>query len=170
IEAMKLASILERCNIGPKRGAAAAPARFVLSRLRGRLLRNSARVLAQQSVLRFVAIVAISIVVSGFVFGVSLEGFHFLHRFGIPADLSVLGTIFDLLFLTLTVMLLFSTALVLHSSLFASAEAQFLLQTPVPADRVFAYKYQGALAFSSWAFLLLGAPVLVAYGLIYGGP
>jgi ABC-2 type transport system permease protein len=40
----------------------------------------------------------------------------------------------------------------------------------VPDDRVFAYKFQGATAFSGWAFLLLGAPVLVAYGIAGAAP
>src|SRR5262249_26475290 len=43
-----------------------------------------------------------------------------------------------------------------------------LLSTPARADRVFAYKFQGALAFSSWAFVLLGTPVLIAYGRVQG--
>jgi ABC-2 type transport system permease protein len=138
--------------------------------LRYHLLRNSARALAQHSVLRLLTFAAISVVVCGFVFGVSLEAFHYLHRFGLAAMNSVIGTIFDFLFLTLMVMLLFSTALILYSSLFASAETTFLLHTPAPADRVFAYKYQGAIAFSSWAFFLLGAPVLIAFGIIYDAP
>jgi ABC-2 type transport system permease protein len=142
----------------------------VFHRLRSRLLRNSIRSLMQQSILRILSFAAISLLVSGFVFGISLEGFHYLQGFRLPATGSVIGLIFDLLFLTLNVMLLFSTALILYSSLFASAEAQFLLHLPAPADRIFAYKYQGALSFSSWAFLLLGAPVLIAYGLIYGAP
>src|SRR5262249_51007065 len=53
-------------------------------------------------------------------------------------------------------------------SLFSSAESAFLLAAPVRDDRVFAYKFQGAVAFSSWAFLLLGSPILLAYGLVYG--
>jgi ABC-2 type transport system permease protein len=142
----------------------------VFHRLRRRLLLNSARLLVQQSMMRILTFAAISLLVSGFVFGFSLEGFNYLHSFGLAALNSVIGLIFDLLFLALNVMLLFSTSLILYSSLFASAEAQFLLQLPAPADRIFAYKYRGALAWSSWAFLLLGAPVLVAYGLIYGAP
>ena len=31
---------------------------------------------------------------------------------------------------------------------------------------MFAFKYQGAVAFSSWAFILLGSPILISYGLI----
>jgi ABC-2 type transport system permease protein len=146
------------------------PPSFLFHRLRYRLLCNAARLLFQQSVLRVFSVVAISLLVGGLVFGVSLEGFHYLRQFGLPAAGSVIGTIFDFLFLTLHVMLLFSTALILYSSLFASAEAQFLLHSPAPADRIFAYKFQGAVVFSSWAFLLLGAPVLIAYGLIYQAP
>jgi ABC-2 type transport system permease protein len=146
------------------------PSRQLFHRLRYRLLRNSARALVQQSALRLFTIVAISLLVGGFVFGVSLEGFHYLHQFRLPAVGSVIGTIFDALFLTLSVGLMFSTALILYSSLFTSAEAHFLLHTPAPADRIFAYKFQGAIAFSSWAFLLLGAPVLIAYGIIYDAP
>jgi ABC-2 type transport system permease protein len=147
-----------------------SPHPFLFHHLRYRLLRNSTRVLVQHSALRILTFAAISIVVCGFVFALSLEGFHYLHGFGLAALNSVIGTIFDFLFLTLNVMLLFSTALILYSSLFVSAEATFLLHTPAPADRVFAYKYQGAIAFSSWAFMLLGGPVLLAYGLIYGAP
>ena len=148
----------------------AISARFLFRRLRYRLLRNSAHVLFQQSALRVFTILAISVLVSGFVFGLSLEGFHFVRQFGLPASGSVVGTIFDFLFLTLSVMLLFSTALILYSSLFASAEAQFLLRTPALADHIFAYKFEGAVVFSSWAFMLLGVPVLIAYGVIYGAP
>jgi ABC-2 type transport system permease protein len=67
-------------------------------------------------------------------------------------------------------MRLFSCGLILYSSLFASAETAFLLGTPALADQVFAYKFQGAVAFSSWAFVLLGGPVFLAYGLIFDVP
>jgi len=147
-----------------------SPHPLLFQRLRYHQFRNSARVLFQQSALRFFTILAVSLAVCGFVFGVSLAGFMELHAFRLAAMSSVIGTVFDLFFLTLMVMLLFSSGLILYSSLFASAEAAFLLHTPAPADQVFAYKFQGALAFSSWAFLLLGAPVLVAYGLVFGAP
>lgn len=146
------------------------PRAFLFYGLRYHLLRNSARALVQHSVLRLLTFLAVSVLVCGFVFAFSLEGFHYLHQFGLAALNSVIGTIFDFLFLTLMVMLLFSTALILYSSLFVSAEATFLLHSPAPADRVFAYKFQGAIAFSSWAFFLLGAPVLIAYGIIYEAP
>ena len=67
--------------------------------------------------------------------------------------------------MSLLVMLVFSTGLILYSSLFKSAEASFLLTTPARPDHVFAYKFQEALAFSSWGFLLLGSPMMIAYGI-----
>jgi ABC-2 type transport system permease protein len=33
---------------------------------------------------------------------------------------------------------------------------------------VFGYKFQGSVGFSSWAFVLLGLPVLAAFGIVYG--
>src|SRR5207248_95074 len=64
----------------------------------------------------------------------------------------------------------FSCGLILYGSLFSSAEAAFLLSQPLDDDQVFAYKFQGAVAFSSWAFLLLGGPVLIAYGIVCHAP
>ena len=78
---------------------------------------------------------------------------------------TLLAILFDLMFLVLTIMLIFSTAIILYSSLFSSPESWFLLAAPVPEEEIFAYKFQGAVAFSSWAFVLLGSPILIAYGL-----
>ena len=88
----------------------------------------------------------------------------------IPFAGGIIGTLFDMLFLALAVMLVFSTAIILYSSLYSAAETAFLLTTPMPADQVFAYKYQGAVAFSSWAFILLSSPILLAYGWVFRVP
>src|SRR5205823_12782510 len=55
-------------------------------------------------------------------------------------------------------------------SLFSAPETAFLLASPAPEDHIFAYKFGGALAFSSWAFLLLGGPILIAFGIAYSAP
>lgn len=131
-----------------------------------RLLRNSWMAMVHQSSMRPAIILLCSLVVWLFVFAISWGGFHFLHaEIGVPLTGEIVGILLDLLFLSLAVLLIFSSGLILYSSLFASAETAFLLSRPVAADQVFAYKFQGAVAFSSWAFLLLGAPILVAYGL-----
>jgi ABC-2 type transport system permease protein len=105
----------------------------------------------------------------GFVFVVSLIGFWVLQT-RIPLTGDIVGTLFDILFLSLGVMLTFSSGIILYSSLFTTPEAAFLLGTPARADQVFAHNYQGAIAFSSWAFVLLGSPILIAYGIAYGLP
>ena len=84
--------------------------------------------------------------------------------------IDLVGMLFDLLFFALAAMLIFSTGIILYSSLFSAAESGFLLASPARADQIFAYKYQGAIAFSSWAFLLLGAPIFVAYGIAAAAP
>ncbi len=143
----------------------------LFQRLRWRLLCNSWRVMAGQSLVRPITILVCSLIIWAFVFVISLFGFRFLQlevKMLLGGDL--IGIIFDLLFLALGIFLLFSSGLILYGSLFNSAETSFLLSKPVSADKVFAYKFQGATAFSSWAFLLLGAPILIAYGLVSKSP
>ena len=74
------------------------------------------------------------------------------------------------MFLVLAVMLVFSGGLILYGSLFNTAETNFLLCTPARADQIFAYKFQGAMAFASWAFFLIASPVLIAYGIFFDAP
>jgi len=135
--------------------------------LRGRLLRNTLRVLFHQALTRMLTILACSVLVWGVVFAISYLGFRELKvRWRVPLDLEIIGTIFDMMFLVLGMLLFFSTALILYSSLFSSAETAFLLGGPVAEDQVYAYKFQGAVGFSSWAFIMLGSPILIAYGLV----
>src|SRR5262249_43926812 len=143
---------------------------WLFYRLRFRLLRNAANSMLDQSLIRPATIVVCSVLVWIFLFLFSYLGFHFVHDKQVPLGGDIVGIVFDLMFLTLGVMLIFSTGLILHGSLFAQAETAFLLSKPVRADRVFAYKFQGAVAFSSWAFVILGGPGLIAYGLVCAAP
>lgn len=143
--------------------------------LRWHLLRNAGQAVFRGSAVRPITILLCSLVVWVVVYLGSKWGFAFLQDQN-PTWTStnfvedIVGTLFDLLFLALLVMLIFSTAIILYSSLFGSAETVFLLSTPARADQVFAYKFQGAVAFSSWAFILLGSPILIAYGVVFGVP
>jgi ABC-2 type transport system permease protein len=138
---------------------------FIFQRLRGRLLRNTLHTAIEGSTLRMLTILLCSLLIWGGIFAVGWEAFHFFRAENVYLAGGIVEAIFDLLFLALTVLLIFSTGIILYSSLFASQETSFLLSTPAAADQVFAFKFQGAVLFSSWAFLLLGSPVLVAYGL-----
>jgi ABC-2 type transport system permease protein len=140
-------------------------------RLRWRLMRNAWSQLAGHSLVRPVTILLCSVLVWAFVFGVSFAGFHFqVQAFRLPADGQIIGLILGLLFFALGVLLIFSGGLILYGSLFTAPETSFLLSKPIRADQVFAYKFQGAMGFSSWAFVLLGSPVLISYGLVCHSP
>jgi ABC-2 type transport system permease protein len=154
-------------NLVPEAGRrhAGMPQTVLFQRLRWHQMRHGVDVAMQRSGLRVYTILASSLIIWFGVFMLSLAGFHVLQK-NLPLFGSILGLLFDFLFVALTLLLIFSSGLILYSSLFRSPEAAFLLSTPARADQVFAYKYQGALAFSSWAFVLLGSPLLLAYGII----
>jgi ABC-2 type transport system permease protein len=149
---------------------AAAAQTLLFQKLRSLLVRNTLRVLIQESPIRLATILLASLLIWGGLYAASAWGFSYLQEEQVPFSARIVGTLFDFLFVALALMLFFSTSLILYSSLFASPETAFLLTMPAAADQVFAYKFQGAAAFSSWAFLLLGAPVLIAYGVVLGSP
>jgi ABC-2 type transport system permease protein len=143
---------------------------LLFQRLRWRLLRNTLGAMTQYRLMRVLTILMCSLLVWGAVFAISVEAFAFLRSKDLLFGGTIIGLVLDFLFLFLTVMLIGSTGIILYSSLFAAAETSFLLSTRAAADQVFAYKLQGAIGFSSWAFVLLGSPVLVAAGLVYHVP
>jgi ABC-2 type transport system permease protein len=142
----------------------------VFRRLRYRLARNGLRVALEAGRVRFFSIIVSTLIVSGFAFGFSLYLFGQLATNNIPFKGAIVGSLFDLLFFTLGGMLVFSTGVILYASLYTSPEARFLLSTPARADHVFATRFQGAVGFSSWAFVALGVPIFLAYGVTAGVP
>jgi ABC-2 type transport system permease protein len=101
-----------------------------------------------------------------------LNGFAFL-RTAIPHpethDEMVHG-IFGMFFAALMVMLAFSAGIIMYGSLFRSPETAFLLTIPARTERIFLHKFEGAVLLSSWGFVLLGSPVILAYGVISAAP
>ena len=70
--------------------------------------------------------------------------------------------IFVHLFLVLAVMLAFSNAILAFASLFGRDEAGYLLTLPVPARQAVCLKWLEGMLLSSWSFLLLGIPLMLA--------
>jgi ABC-2 type transport system permease protein len=132
--------------------------------LRRRLVRNHARALLSVSRLRLLTIICCSALFWTGLFGLFFEGFRFLGSY-LEVTNEIVEYVFSMFFLSLLVMLIFSTGIILYAGLFQSREAAYLLTTPAPTDQVFAHKFLEAIAFSSWGFLLLGSPMMVAYGL-----
>ena len=103
------------------------------------------------------------------ILGASYYGFCFINRYlGHSEPELLVETLLSMFFLLLSAMLLFSNAIISFGTLFRSDETAFLLATPVPADSVFAYRLFESVTFSSWAFLVLGLPLMAGYGLSVG--
>ncbi len=136
--------------------------------LRLSLLVNAYRQVMAESRLRIVTMILCGLAVCGVVFAGSMEGFSLVNQKKVPFAGGILELLFDSLFFTLGTMLTLSTGLIVYASLFTGVETRFLLTTPARADQVFATKFQGAVGFSSWAFMVLGLPILLAYGITFG--
>ena len=142
----------------------------VFRQLRLRLARNALRVALESGRLRFFTMILTSAIVAGFTFAVGWYLFNQLAANKIPFKGAIVSSLFDLLFFTLGSMLVFSTGIILYASLFTAPEAKFLQSTPARADHIFATKFQAAVAFSSWAFVVLGVPIFLSYGITAGVP
>ena len=121
-------------------------------------VRNTIRTALQGSRLRISMILFCSAVFWGGLFILFLGGFQFI---GLYVDLAntIIEYLFSMFFLSLLVMLFFSTGIIVYTTLFHSREAAYLLTTPASTDRIFAYKFAEAVGFSSWGFFLLGSPL-----------
>lgn len=132
-------------------------------------VRNTLGTMVHGSRLRISMILFCSLVFWVGLFALFLGGFQFI---GLYVDLAntIIEYLFSMFFLSLLVMLFFSTGIIVYTTLFHSLEVAYLLTTPAPADRIFAYKFAEAAGFSSWGFFLLGSPLMVAYGLTSRAP
>lgn len=144
----------------------------VFWRLRQRLTTNQIREAARKSRLRVTLAVALSALLWFGLFVMFADGFHFLAttiQHPETHDQTV-GVVFRVFFASLTLMLLFSSGVILYGSMYRATEAQFLLTLPARGERIFFHKFQEAMFFASWGFLLLGSPMLIAYGVVAGAP
>src|SRR6185295_12262663 len=65
----------------------------------------------------------------------------------------------------LTIMLVFSNALISFTNLFNSNETAHLYSMPVRRETIFLYKLFESLLYSSWAVFALGLPLMLALGI-----
>ncbi len=93
------------------------------------------------------------------------KAFQFLHDFPVGDLLAI--RVIALFFLTLFAMLVFSNILVGYSTLYKSKETDFLFSLPMRESEVFLNRFIEALMYSSWAFLFLGMPLMVSYGVVF---
>ncbi len=137
--------------------------------LRWCLTRNTIRSILSGSRLRLSMILICCVIFWAGLFGLFWGGFEFM---GMNDALfnGIFEYLFSMFFLSILVMLLFSTGIITYTGLFHSREGTFLLTMPATTDRIFAYKFAEAVGMSSWGFFLLGSPLMVAYGLTMHAP
>lgn len=144
----------------------------LLWRLRGQMIRTMLRQAMTTARLRVTLVVLLSMFFWLGLFRLFGEGFYFLN---VTIDdeatqAQTVQAIYNVFFASLLTMLIVSSAIILYGGLYRSGEAEFLLTTPVRPERIVLHKFQEAIVFSSWGFLLLGSPMLVAYGLVNHAP
>ncbi len=140
--------------------------------MRFRWMRAIARQTFSRARLRLLLIVTLSLFLWLGLFWLFADGFHFL-RTGIRSQQTheqTVRAVFGMFFAALMVMLVFSSFIILYASLFRSRENALLLSIPARTGRVFLHKFQESIVLSSWAFLLLGSPMLLAYGYVARAP
>jgi ABC-2 type transport system permease protein len=131
-------------------------------RLRATLIWETIRSMVVGSRLRLSLVIVLSVLFWAALYGLFTEAFSFLAE--LHAD--VISLLFNAFFSSLMVMLVFSTGILLYGGMYCSPEARLLLTLPVRAETIFAHKFREALWFASWGFVLLGSPMLVAYGVV----
>ncbi|MHC4917067.1 MAG: putative ABC transporter permease subunit, partial [Planctomycetota bacterium] len=133
---------------------------------RTRMIGHVVTGLRQGGVLKFAVVTVFGVVLVAVLFGVMSRGFRFLRLY--PAAETLLPYLFSLYFLTMLLMLTFSNAVISFGALYRSPETNLLMAMPLEPHTVYNYKAAESLMFSSWAFIILGGPLLAAYG-NYGG-
>jgi ABC-2 type transport system permease protein len=130
-------------------------------------LRNRSRQYAATAKFKILVIAAFSIGFWISLYELFYRGLKFLNDVAMGYSFtSIIDMIFYIFFFALTVMVVFSNAIIGYSSYFKSRETGFLLAGPTRPQSVFLYKFVESLGFSSWAFLFLGTPLMAAYGTV----
>jgi len=140
-------------------------------RLQWRVLRTQLAQGFATSRLRYGLVIVLSVLLWIGLFYLVWKGFYFM-KTTLPLGIheKVVQAIFNTFFFALFLMLIFSTGVILFSSLFRGGEIAFLLTLPIHEERIFQHKFQHAVMLSSWGFVLLGSPMLVAYGVVAVAP
>ena len=144
----------------------------VFWRLRRRILETLARQSLQSARLRVSVLLAVTAIFWLGLYFLFQEGFDLLRSVMAHPGMRArtVHVVFNIFFLALTIMSTISAAVILYGSLFRSEETAFLLTTPARSERIVLHKFQEAVFFSCWGFLLLGSPMLIAYGMSVDAP
>lgn len=140
--------------------------------MRWRIAKTQLKQMLVQARFRAGLVIFLSLLLWCGLFVIFLEGFHFL-RIAIPHPEThdeMVRVVFGMFFAALMIMLAFSAGIIMYGSLFRSPETVYLLTIPARTERIFLHKFQDAMLLSSWGFILLGSPAILAYGITAAAP
>lgn len=146
-----------------------APSIGVLLRMKFTLLRNRIKQLIDQSPLQLILILVFVATIWGGLYLIFDHVLIYIRKFEEQAIIA-LPIVFNLFFFSMTILLAFSTAILMYSALFGREESAFLMASPAPTRNVVAVLYLESLFFSSWSLVLLGLPLMAAIGHVQGLP
>ena len=138
----------------------------VYRRLHTAIFKTTLKELIATSRLRATLATLMSLVIWVALFFIMLEGFFFLQREAGAFTEETVEKVLNIFYASLMIMLFFSSAILLYGGIYQSQEVRFLITTPSSPARIFQYKFTEAVFLSGWGFILIGSPMLVAYGIV----
>ncbi len=134
---------------------------------KGMMIKNNILSIGRHSKLKIGFILTLSSIFLGGGFFILHNMLSFLYSLA-PLGPILIDRLLSFFFLILFLMLIFSNIIVSFSTLYQSKEVDFLISVPLSFEEIFFTKFLESLFFSSWAFLFLGAPLMLSYGLVVG--
>jgi ABC-2 type transport system permease protein len=134
---------------------------WLLTRCRATQLRNLIDQQLRDAPGRTFFVLALLVAIWVTLYLVLWKVFQHVHSWGLVGVVAD-EHLFAHFFLVLAVMLAFSNAILTFSTLYGREEAGFLLGTPLRARDVVFVKWLEGILLSSWSFLLLGVPLMLA--------
>ncbi len=139
-------------------------------RLRATILKTIFCELCASARLRLALALLMSLGIWISLFFIMHEGFSFLEREAGAFTQETVEKVFNIFYASLMIMLFFSSTIIFYGGMYRSQEVAFLITTPTSPSRIFNYKFLEAVVLSSWGFVLIGSPMMIAYGVVVGAP
>lgn len=127
------------------------------------IVRNTAARATRQSPMRVLGMAGMLVATAIGAFLTFRQAFAYLSRLEIVGPV-ILVRLLSLFFFVLFVMLVMSNVLVAFQTLFRSREADWWAAAPISPSALHHARSAEVAVMSSWAFLFLGGPILLAYG------
>jgi len=148
---------------------------WLIARLKLRILLHFIRGLRHESKLKLFVVTTCAILLWLFLYYLFYKSFDFVEsefedelvvNFEESVSGLLMARLMSLLFLALFFMLIFSNLLVSLSTLFRSDEVRYLFTTPMEIRALYTVRVVESIVFSSTAFLYLGSPLLISFGVV----